>query len=60
MAVLGGDATLAFCSTSFSMSISILVARKSALVDLLTIWVTIASRLVILRRLPSIVTRPAR
>src|SRR5271166_2945750 len=43
----GGDATLAFCSTSFSMSISILVARKSALVDLLTIWVTIASRLVI-------------
>jgi len=26
------------------------------LADLLTIWVTIASRLVILRRLPSIVT----
>jgi hypothetical protein len=29
--------------------------RKSALADLLTICVTIASRLVILRRLPSIV-----
>jgi NAD(P)-dependent dehydrogenase (short-subunit alcohol dehydrogenase family) len=38
------------------MSISILVARKSALVDLLTISVTITLRLVILRRRPSIVT----
>jgi hypothetical protein len=36
-------------STSFIMSISILVARRSALADLSTIWVTIASRLVILR-----------
>src|SRR5271165_1960318 len=51
-----GAAAPAFCSTSFIMSNSILVARKSALADLLTICVTIASRLVILRRLPSIVT----
>src|SRR6516162_1687308 len=49
-----GAAAPAFCSTSFIMSNSILVARTLA--DLLTIWVTIASRLVILRRLPSIVT----
>ena len=38
------------------MSISILVARKSALADLSTIWVMIASRLVILRRRPLVVT----
>jgi hypothetical protein len=38
------------------VSISILVARRSALADLSTIWVTIASRLVIVRRRPSIVT----
>ena len=37
------------------MSISILVARRSALADLSTICVTIASRLVIVRRRPSIV-----
>jgi len=41
--------------SSFIMSISILVARRSALADLSTICVTIASRLV-LRRRPSIVT----
>ena len=40
----------AFFSTSRSMSNSILVARRSASADLLTIWVMIASRLVILRR----------
>src|SRR6266446_7091841 len=38
------------------MSISILVARRSALADLSTICVTIASRLVIARRRPSIAT----
>ena len=52
----GGAASLALCSTSFIMSISILVARRSALADLSTICVTIASRLVIVRRCPSIVT----
>src|SRR3974377_1256221 len=52
----GGEAAPAFCSTSFIMSNSILVARRLALADSLTICVTIASRLVILRRLPSIVT----
>jgi hypothetical protein len=36
------------------MSISILVARRSALADLSNICVTIASRLVILRRYPSV------
>ena len=40
-----------------SISISILVARRSALADLSITCVTIASRLVILRRRPSIVTR---
>ena len=45
----------AFCSTSFIMSNSILVARRLTLADSLTIWVMIAWRLVILRRLPSIV-----
>jgi hypothetical protein len=52
----GTEAVAGLCSTSFIMSNSILVARRSALADLLTLWVTIASRLVILRRLPSIVT----
>ena len=52
----GGAASPALCSTSFIMSISILVARRSADADLSTIWLTIASRLVSLRRSPSIVT----
>jgi hypothetical protein len=52
----GGEAMPAFCSTSFIMSNSILVIRKSALAGLLTIWVTIASRLATLRPRPSIVT----
>src|SRR6516165_6064134 len=47
----------AFCSTSFIMSNSILVARRLAPADSLTICLTIASRLVILRRLPSIVAQ---
>src|SRR6516162_6620585 len=52
----GSGATApAFCSTSFIMSNSILVARRLALADSLTIWVMMAWRLVILRRLPSIV-----
>src|SRR5271163_4232289 len=49
----GGATAPAFCSTSFIMSNSILVARRSALTDLLTICATIASRLVILRRCPT-------
>src|SRR3984893_15688675 len=40
----------------YVISISILVARRSALAGLSTICVTIASRLVIVRRRPSIVT----
>jgi hypothetical protein len=49
LAASKGAAAPAFCSTSFITSNSILVARRSALGDLLTICVTIASRLVILR-----------
>ncbi len=45
--VRAGAASPALCSTSFIMSISILVACRSALADLSTICVTIASRLVI-------------
>jgi hypothetical protein len=52
----GGGAMPAFCSMSFSMSISILVARKSAPADLLTSWAMTASRLVILRHRPFVVT----
>src|SRR5262249_8800971 len=51
----GGGAVPAFSSTSFSMSNNIFVARKSASADLSTICLMIASRLVILRRCPSIV-----
>src|SRR5215472_2345113 len=51
----GDDAVPAFSSTAFSMSNSIFVARKSASADLSTICLMIASRLVILRRCPSIV-----
>jgi hypothetical protein len=42
----------AFCSTLFSTSISILVACKSAVVDLLTGWATIACRLVVVAPAP--------
>ena len=52
----GGGATPAFFSASFSVSISILVARKSAPADLLTSCLATASRLVISRRSPSMVT----
>jgi hypothetical protein len=52
-----GSATPAFFSALFSMSTSILVARRSAAADLLTSCVTAASRLVIPRWSPSIVRR---
>jgi hypothetical protein len=42
----------AFCSTLFSTSISILLACKSAVVDLLTSWATIACRLVVVAPAP--------
>ena len=53
-AASGGGAT--FLSTSFSMSISILVALRSASADLSTSWATIASRLLIRRGRPSLST----
>ncbi len=53
-AASGGGAT--FLSMSFGMSISILVALRSASADLSTSWATIASRLLIRRRRPSLST----
>src|SRR5438445_13876130 len=50
--VLGGGAVPVSCSMSFIMSISILVARNSALEDLLTSCAMTAARLVNFRRRP--------
>jgi hypothetical protein len=53
----GGAAQASLCPSALcTMSVSCLIARRSAAADLLTSWVTISSRLVTRRRRPSSVT----
>jgi len=59
LAGAGGAVAPAFCSTFLVMSNGILVACRSALAKLLTIRVTIAWHLVILRVLPGLDGIPA-